>query len=609
MLSTNRLAQAGGGLPVKSKMVTGICLLATLLLFLAGCTPADRGKPTCTIVFEDNSSLFLSRKVYEFGQNEDLTVSVGVPSGYRISSVNYEHYSLSPQNGSSASYDYYSLMLHQVRYSAVIRLTCAPTFSTTYHPGGGTGASIAVLEEGPHLYANTLPYRAQFVREGYLSVGWNTTPDGTGTHIGFGSRAEHGDSRHLDLYPEWLPVTRLEAFTYTRADGEITITGCAPPGKQLVLPAYIDGLPVTAIGAGAFGEVEADIVVFPPTLNTVEPGAFRSLTAGALYLFDDLQTISEDAFGPYEITRLHINAMREPVYSGSYFDTFPDKVDYLRSLREEDKIVLFSGSSARFGYDSPMLEASFPDYRVVNMGVYAYSNMLPQARILLHFMKQGDLLLSSPELDAIDTQFCGSTQLDKETFCMLEGNYDLFSLLDCREFTNVFGAFSDYQAARAPMAPRSYSDSPSLYDEDGRRQEQATYNHYGDYILYRENNTAGENFGVKRAFYNANHIRPSDWQGLNGVYDSFAAKGITVYFTYSPRSATSLSPDSTAASIAELDTLLRDRLHAEVISPIESSLMDPLYFFATDNHLSTEGTVLHTAQVIEYLRRAREGTP
>lgn len=595
---------------MKSRTHTGLpFLLAALLFALSGCVTAERSAPTCTVLFEDNPTLFLSRQVYEVNQNGDVAVSVGVPTGHRISFVSYERYSLSPKTSSSASYDYYTLMLHGIRYPAVIRLTSAPAYTTTYHPGNGAGEPITVQEDSPHLYVNTLPYREQFAQEGYLPIGWNTSPDGTGTHIGFGSRVEHTQGQHLDLYPEWLPVTPTNIFTYERTGDEITITGGSSQGEMLVIPAKIDGLSVTAIAPGTFGEIAADTVVFPPSLKRVAPGAFRSLTTNTLYLFDDLAEIGDTSFGSYAITRLYINAMREPVYSGSYFDTFPDKVDYLRSLREENKIVLFCGSSARFGYDSPMLEAAFPNYKVVNMGVYAYSNMLPQARILLHDMTQGDILLSSPELDAIDTQFCGETDLDKETFCMAESNYDLLSLLDCREFTRIFDAFSDYQAARAAMSPRSYSDSPSFYDEDGARQEHPTYNRYGDYILNRENNADGKNFGVKRAYYNADHIRPTDWQGLNDMYDSFTSKGITVYFTYSPRSRTSLSPDSTAASIAELDALLRDRLHAKVISSIESSLLDPLYFFATDNHLSTQGVQIHTRQVIEDLRRAGEGAP
>lgn len=593
---------------MKSKGFFRLSLLPVvlLLLLLAGCRPAERGPPTCTVVFEDHSGLFFSDQVHEVPRDGDLTVTVGVPTGRRISSVSFGRYTLSGKTGSTASYDYYTLVLHNLRYSAVVRLTTAPVRTTAYHLDGGP---LTVREEGPHLYANTLAYRAEFAREGFLPVGWNTAADGSGTHVGFGSRAVHGDGQHLDLYPEWLPCTPAEAFSYRRSGDEIAITGCSGWGEALVIPGELGGGRVTAIDPGAFGDVEAGIVALPPSLRTVAPGAFRSLEAEHLYLFDGLEEVGEASFGRSRIHRLHVNALRAPVYTGSYFAAFADKADYLRSLEAEDKLVLFCGSSARFGYSSPMLEAAFPDYRVVNMGVYAYSNMLPQAGIVLRFMKAGDVLLSSPELDAIEEQFCGETDLDKETFCMMESNYDLLALLDCREFTNVFAAFADYQAARAALPPRTYDDTPAYYDEDGVRQEQLTYNRWGDYILYRENNTRRVSFGVKRAFYNADHIRPADWQGLNDLYDAFSAKGVAVYFTYSPRSAVSISPDSTPAAVAGLDALVRERLHARVISTAEASLMDPLYFFGTDNHLSTEGVALHTRKVADDLRRAMEGDP
>ena len=347
-------------------------LLALLLLALAGCAP-EGGGPTCTVVFEDDPDLFFYRQVYEVPRGGDVEVEVGVPAGERISSVNFDRYTVSARTGTSKSYDYYTLILHEVRYPALIRLTTAPARSLTYHAGGGTGESITAQDSGVHLRSNTLPWRGQFSRPGYVPIGWNTAPDGAGTHIGFGSRADHGGETSLDLYVEWLPAAPEGDFTYTVAEGGAVITGYTGPSGDLVLPEKLGGAPVTAIAAGAFGDVAAETVVLPPALEAVEPGAFRSLTAEHLYLFDNLSSVGEDSFGAYQVTRLHLNAVRDPVYSGSYFDTFPDKADYLYSLRDEDKLILFCGSSARFGYDSPMLEAAFPDFKVVNMGVYAYS--------------------------------------------------------------------------------------------------------------------------------------------------------------------------------------------------------------------------------------------
>ena len=676
-------------------------LLLFLILTGTGCGRQTSPAEKCTVLLEDNDRIFYSRQIFEIDRYADLSFSVGVPVGERISSVNYEGYTLSARTGSSESYDYYTLTLHNVRYSAVIRLETDMAYTTIYTLGSTapaadsqsqestvgdnlkegettvnttlpgqstradnsiqeniTGDDILIEENSPHLTFNTLPYKAQFTRDGYVQTGWNTMADGNGLSIGFGSRVDHRNASTLTLYPEWLPATDASYFSYVllpASDMEfsVCITGFSGDySADIVIPPYIEGFPVTSIAGGAFSPSQSDMaqndtvksengslpqslqdsnspdasqdatlqnrniqnssssetipeiqrLYLPPTLQSIEPGAFSFLAVQDLYLFDSLKEVSDLSFSDFSVNHLHLNAVTAPVYSGSYFDTFSDKFDALKDLADKRKLVLFSGSSARFGYDSALLAAAFPELEIINMGVYAYSNMLPQADLVLSCMKEGDILLSSPELDAIDTQFCGETALDRETFALLESNYDMLASLDCTAYTKVFDALGEYLSVRNTMSVRSYEESASSYDEDGLPASSPSYNRYGDYILYRENNFDRRTFGIKRAFYNASHIRKQDWDGLNAIYDRFAKKGVTILFTYSPRSRISISEDSTEESIKNLDQMLREKLHATVISDIQDSLMDPLYFYGTDNHLSTEGTALRTRQVISYLQ-------
>ena len=328
-----------------------------------------------------------------------------------------------------------------------------------------------------------------------------------------------------------------------------------------------------------------------------------------MYLFDGLISVSDASFGTVSVGTLYVNALREPVWCGTYFDTLSQKVDYLASMQEERKLILFCGSSARFGYDSAALEAAFPAYKVVNMGVYAYANMLPQALLLLPYLREGDVVLSSPELDAIEEQFCASDRMDRETWCMLESNYDLLTLLDCRQLTGLFDAFGEYQTARLSLPARSYDDVPSQFDEDRVACETPSYNKYGDYILHRPNNVDGKLFGVKRAAFTQEAISDACWDGLNRVFDAFTDRGAEVLFTWSPRSSRSVTAESTPEAVASLGAAARERLHAQVISDPADALMDALYFYGTDNHLSTEGVALHTQKVIEDLAPWLEVTP
>ena len=272
------------------------------------------------------------------------------------------------------------------------------------------------------------------------------------------------------------------------------------------------------------------------------------------------------------------------------------------SLADTQKIVLFSGSSARFGYDSAAIDAALPSYAVVNMGVFAYTNALPQLELIRQQMRPGDLLLLSPEFDAAKRQFCTTNAFDDDFFCMLEANYDALACLDLRQYSGVFSALSSYLQTRAGMVARSYAVSPSDLDEDGNAVDTPSYNDYGDYILYRPD-AADDTpiYGLPvdftvAAFPYETYIAPA-----NAAWGRFTADGVHVYLTYSPRNSQAVSADSTPEAVAALDEYFRENLDVTILTPLQDALLPGHLFYGTDNHLSTNGVSMRTAQVIAAL--------
>ena len=420
--------------------------------------------------------------------------------------------------------------------------------------------------------------------------------------MGLGSRTAPGSR----LYAQWAAQNDAAEFTFTVNNGTATVTGWQGSGERLVLPDTLGGAPVVEIAAGAFTNAACREIILPDTLPRIEPGAFTGCAVESLTLFDNLQTVSDYAFeGCTALRTLHINAATAPVYSGSYYATFADKYDRLLSLSKMRKLVLFSGSSARFGYDSAALDQALPSYAVVNMGVFAYTNALPQLELIRGQLQEGDLLLLSPEFDAAKRQFCTTNAFDDDFFCMVEENYDLLAPLDLRQYSGVFSAFGSYLQTRAGMAARSYAVSPAELDEDGNPVDTPSYNAYGDYILYRPD--AGEDtpiYGLPvdytvDAFPQAYYIDPA-----NAEIARFTADGVRVYLTYSPRNSQAVSEASTPEAIAALDAYFRENLNTAILTPLQDSLLPGRYFYGTDNHLSTNGVALRTAQVITALKDA-----
>ena len=437
-------------------------LFTALLLVLSGLVGCgqknDSEENLCHIVLEDGEGYHVTEpaRTVEAGSNVNFTVTLD--NSWQFLGTDYHGKAdiIKDNDGKTVE-----LVLYKVKYSESVCIQAEKgKYEITYDANGGKTLSdktdkVKKYYRGTHQRINTSIGTDLFYRDGYTLLGWNTRADGTGEAVGLGSRAAW--KKGLVLYAQWVPWSAEENFVYKKVSGFAVITGYIGNEQQICVPPNLGGLPVRTIREQAFADTDCRTVILSPGIYEIEKWAFKNSRMEQMYLYDDLMKVSDYAFQDCDMLRtLHINAIEAPAYSGNYFDTFQDKYDRLLSLKDKKKIVLFSGSSTRFGYDSEMIDRAFPDYEVVNMGVFAYSPALPQLELIRSCMKEGDILLDSPEFDAANRQFCYQKELDYATFAMMESNYDAFAGLDLREYTQVFTAFSAYQTAREDMERKSY---------------------------------------------------------------------------------------------------------------------------------------------------------
>lgn len=567
---------------VKLKITSALIMIVFLF---TGCSEvqAER-KGYCTVVMEDCKDVFPNVKYQEAVRGSDVTFTLTLQNGCMVSGADYEDCLISQEGKETV------LTLKNVCYSTVVRLVAFYEYRT-YFPNGGEGEAVRepVSRQGENT--RTEP----FVREGYVQTGWNTKADGSGEHTGFGSRCEGGV-----LYAEWKKETDEEEFLYTLSGEGAIVTGYRGQDEVCVLPHMLGGKKVRTIQCGAFAN--ASFVEFTANENllTIEKGAFENAGVERLTLFDNLISVSDESFAGCPIRTLYLNARRPPVYAGSYFSAFPDKCRRLFTLQGR-KIVLFSGSSARYGYDSRAIDEAFPEYEVVNMGIYAYTNARPQLDIILQAMKEGDMLLEAPEFDAPVQQFCQSSDLDRFFYSLVETDYKLLTLLDLREYTRVFDSLNEYLYEHSTLEVKDYSFRAAEYDDEGNRTDYPSYNEYGDYVLKRPNSERDEMHRLIPADYTVKNITEERIEALNRELAMFVERGVDVLFTYAPRNRSSLTRESTKERIEETEILLEQTLMVPVISNIKDYLYSGVYFYEIDNHLSDEGVALRTDQLISDL--------
>ncbi len=574
-------------------------LLCLLLLCACGSTGGEAFY--CRVVLEEGPGVTCGDYVLTVPPGQDAVFSLQCDDGYTVTGADCGSYTLAPNANGGVT-----LTVRGVRYSTVVSLTVARSGQAIrYDPNDGSDQPPVELPVTPsHLRWNTAT--DIFTRPGYTLIGWNTQPDGSGVSVGLGSRTEPTEG--LTLYAQWSKWSPAERFRWQEGPDGAAVTAYLGAESTVTVPAELDGQPVRSIAKDAFLNVECEAVILPDTLRVLEDGAFRGCTLSMLYLFDNIRAIRDSVFeGCGNLSTLHLNAVEKPVYSGTYFDTFQDKFDRLVSLKDRKKIVLFAGSSVRFGFDSAALDAAFPEYEIVNMGVFAYTNAMPQMDLILTCMGEGDILLHCPEYDVSDLQFCTTNDIESRFFNMMESNYDTLSLLDLRRYGAVFTPLEHYLTIKDPMAKKSYALSASGFDEDGNPVDSPSYNKYGDYVVYRPNaGSALPVYGTPvhysvTAFPKETYVDP-----LNRMYRRFLDKGITVYYTYSPRNSLAVSEDSTPEARAELEQYLRENLCVPIITRLEDSLWSGVYLYGTDNHLSTEGAAIHTERVIAALSAQME---
>ena len=580
-----------------------------LLLLTMGLTGCDQKKSEkenlCHIVLEAGEGYQVTDPARTVESGSDVSFTVTLEDNWQFLGTDYhgETEIIKESDGKSVK-----LVLHGVKYSESVCIQAEKgKYEIVYDANGGREISgnsdrVSICYRGTHQRINTSIGTDLFSREGYTLLGWNTRADGSGQAVGPGSRIAW--KKGLVLYAQWVPWTDEADFVYKKVSGFAVITGYTGEEQQICVPPSLGGLPVRTIREQAFADTDCKTVILSPGIYEIEKWAFKNSRLEQLYLYDDLVKISDYAFQNCDMLRtLHINAIEAPAYSGNYFDTFQDKYDRLLRLKDKKKIVLFSGSSTRFGYDSEKIDRAFSDYEVVNMGVFAYSPALPQLELILSCMKEGDILLDSPEFDAANRQFCYQKELDYATFAMMESNYDAFAQLDLREYTQVFTAFSAYQEARLDMERKNYDICASEYDEDGNEVEKPSYNKYGDYVVYRPNSTSEKPVYGLPVNYTVNAFPKETYiDSINAEFQRFLDQGINVYFTYSPRNKYALSDDSTQEERTRLHEFFKSQLNVPVISELEDSLYTGIYLYGTDNHLSTEGTRIRTEKVIRDLK-------
>ena len=571
-----------------------ILILLMTIILLCGCEARQPEPAGITVSLATPEGCRVLENGQQIQSGEDAVFELVLEDGYEFVSVDYDgEYTV--ENKQGVIY----LWLYEVRYAtlAPVKLSC--NYCTiSYDPNGGEGEWQTVaynIEE--HIRPNTSIGTSIFSREGYTLLNWNTEADGSGTSVGLGSRVSVPDGK-LTLYAQWAKWTDGEDFTYILTEDGIRITGYLGDADTVVVPATMVGYDVTIIGTEAFKNCGASHIILPPTIKTLEEGAFTNCQMKELTFFDTIENFADISFVACDaFSTVHINAVEAPWgYDYRRESCLADKVDMLIEAQGQKKAVFYAGCSMWYNLDGQVAQDALGDeYRVINMALNGVMNSSAQMQILTAFLEEGDIFFHTPEVSS-DPQMMVRQQMinhDRKLWCGMEYNYDLVSLLDIRTLPEFFDILYYWLSTKEQTS--SYTD---VY-RDSKGNDYV--DEYGCASFYRDTTKAQLDDKVN---LDPQRFEEEPMAALEGRYQAMIERGVTVYVGHACINLDAITEEE-RNSVEMMDELFRETFNAMEGVTVVGSMLDYLYhnsdFYDTNYHLLTATTYTNTVKWMEDL--------
>ena len=517
-------------------------------------------------------------------------------------------------------------------------------------PGATPGSYVDIrYSVKPYPRANTAVPAGTLTKDGYTLVGWNTAADGSGTHIGIGSRVTLTPGAMQTLFANWLPWSTSEDFTYVLIDPEdlpklianapkkadleelikqkdsagqaettheetaalsdaakdqananiegtlaAIITSYTGADAQVVIPASLGGYPVIGVAEGAFQASPLTSLIFPDTIKWVANGICEECeNLSEITLYDNITRFEKDAFGFHVVPKtIHLNAYLPPVYGLTERGQFASKIDLLRLLNpDKPKMVIFGGCSAWYGVDTTILAQYYRQYELINMGVIGGLDAQFQLDLIEPSLKEGDVFVHVPELTEYQL-FC-SDHVDNRFFEMMEGNYDLLAELDAQKYGFLLEAFRDYLLAKQNLLDNHIAESTEYC------LMSVMMDGHGNLVTMR-----GPNYEAGSDPFTPIDPKDLTTEALIQAYRGLTEKGIKLCWACSPIEEDSVDLDTLKNIQTAVMTAVKEaEIPLAVVLECQDALLPAWCFYDTSYHCNTEGMSIYTSNLLSRMPR------
>ena len=283
----------------------------------------------------------------------------------------------------------------------------------------------------------------------------------------------------------------------------------------------------------------------------------------------------------------------EPQFGKTFLGALAAKYNRLEIIGKP-KIAIVGGSSTAFGLRSDLLEDEL-GMPVVNFGLYATLGTKLMLDLSRPIIKNGDIIIIAPELDAQTLSLYFNAESTWQAF---DSNMNMLRYAKFENYGSLAGNFWDYTASKIKYKRYGGLNPDGVYSR-------SSFNVNGDIIYPRPHN-------IMLLDYSPNHsinLDPSIISGdfikyLNKFIKFAKSKGAEAYFDFPPMNRLGVAQYGDDNAVYEFYLYLEKKLDCEIIGNINSYILDGRYFYDSNYHLNDSGVLIRTALLAEDIKRA-----
>ncbi len=279
-------------------------------------------------------------------------------------------------------------------------------------------------------------------------------------------------------------------------------------------------------------------------------------------------------------------------YDSSFYGGMAIKYSRLKNT-EGKKVVIIGGSSVAFALKSDLLEKEL-GMPVVNFGLYANLGTKYMLDVAEGSIGEGDIVIISPEQEkqALSLYFNAEA-----VWYSADGCFDVLGEVSKDNFGDMAAAFLEFTSGKFAYwrdGVKPYPDG--VYNVDA-------FDAYGDISYSRPYNIMKTGFDAGTPIsFDKSVISTEFIDYINSYNDRLVEKGATVYYSFCPMNGGAIEKGSDEDVIKDYYKYVVDSLNMAVIGNPVTHLMDSDWFYDSNFHLNSAGSVYYTALLAQEIK-------